>query len=679
YIKEERRSRSFNSLDQGGGDSFVSEGFSNWKKKERLQIHVGGPNSAHNEARNKCEALMNQEQHIQTLLLKQSKQMRNKYRIRLSASTACVRFLLRQGLAFRGRDESEDSKNQGNFLELLKFLADHNDEIKDVTLKNAPDNLKLTSPDIQKEIVHASAVETINVIIKDIGDALFSILVDESRDVSIKEQMSVVLRYVNNNGHVIERFIGIVHVPNTTALSLKTAINELFSRHNLSVSRLRGQGYDGASNMQGEFNGLKTLILKENPCAYYIHCFAHQLQLALVAVAKKDIQIASFFSLVASVVNIVGASSKRCDLLQEKQAKIVDEAIKNGEVSSGRGLNQNTTLKCPGDTRWGSHYSTLISLITMFSPIIDVLDMIVDDGSSSEQRCEANNLLESIQSFEFAFSLHLMRTILGVTNELSKALQRKDQEIVNAMNLVKIYKQRLQVMRDDGWDYFLEQVYTFCQKHDIDVPNMDDMFMRRGRSRRKTQEMTNLHHFRVDLFYAVIDMQLQELNDRFSEINTELLLCVACLCPNDSFNAFDKKKIIRFAEYYPEDFSTFEQMALDDQLETYIIDMRYSKEFIGLKGLSDLAQKLVVTKKDKVYLLVYMLVTLALLLPVATATVERVFSAMNIVKNRLRNRIGDQWMNDSLVTYIEKAVFDSIDNEIILQHFQNMKTRKEKL
>jgi len=41
------------------------------------------------------------------------------------------------------------------------------------------------------------------VIIKDLGDSLFSILIDESRDISIKEQMVVVLRYVDNNGHII--------------------------------------------------------------------------------------------------------------------------------------------------------------------------------------------------------------------------------------------------------------------------------------------------------------------------------------------------------------------------------------------------------------------------------------------------------------------------------------------
>jgi hypothetical protein len=74
-----------------------------------------------------------------------------------------------------------------------------------------------------------------------------------------------------------------------------------------------------------------------------------------------------------------------------------------------------------------------------------------------------------------------------------------------------------------------------------------------------------------------------------------------------------------------------------------------------------------------------MLIKLSLFLPVATATVERVFSAMHIVKIRLQNRMRDKWMNDSLVVYIEKEIFDKIDNKSIMKRFQNIKTRREQL
>ena len=83
-------------------------------------------------------------------------------------------------------------------------------------------------------------------------------------------------------------------------------------------------------------------------------------------------------------------------------------------------------------------------------------------------------------------------------------------------------------------------------------------------------------------------------------------------------------------------------MALETQLDVYIMDVSSDNNFSGLKGIGELARKLVGIKKDKLYSLVYLLVTLALILPVATTRVERAFSAMNFVKNRLRNRMGDQ-------------------------------------
>ncbi|XP_052293999.1 uncharacterized protein LOC112496300 isoform X3 [Citrus sinensis] len=222
----------------------------------------------------------------------------------------------------------------------------------------------MTSPDIQKQIVSVCLAETSRAIIKEIGDSLFFVMIDESRDISTKEQMAVVLHYVDKRGHVVECFIGIEHVIDTKAVSLKASLNIVFARQGLSMSRLRGQGYDGASNMQGGLNGLKTLILKENESAYYIHCFAHQLQLALVSVAKKHQEVNDLFSLVAKVINIIAASSKRYDILKEKHAVAVSEALKTGELKSRQGMNQEITLKRSGDTRWSSHYGTLISIIT---------------------------------------------------------------------------------------------------------------------------------------------------------------------------------------------------------------------------------------------------------------------------------------------------------------------------
>ncbi|XP_050222125.1 uncharacterized protein LOC126672218 [Mercurialis annua] len=399
--------------------------------------------------------------------------------IRLSASLIVFIFLLRQGIAFRGHDELIDSNNHNNNLEILKFWCDHNEDIKKAADK-CPGNLKLTSPKIQKDIVHVYVIESTYIIFQDLRGKLFSILVDEVRDVSVKEQMSVCSMFCRQSGQVIERILGIVHVPDTTALLLKLLIEDLFLRYNLSISRLRGQGYDRASNMQGEYNGLNALVFKKNKSAFYIHCFARQLQWALVDIAKKYVSIEVLFTMTNSVVNIVIGSCKRHNILMKYQA----------------------------------------------------------------------------------MSILKRSNILGVSNKLSLALQRKDQDIVNAMNLVEIGKIWLQSMREHGWSSFLDEVFMFCANHDVDIINMDAIYVVRRRSR-----------------------------------------CNA-------------GKVV----------------FLENQLETYIMDVKLSEEFKNLYGTSALAMNLVSTRRHIVYTLVYKLITLTLILPISTATVERVFSAMEIVK-----------------------------------------------
>ena len=165
---------------------------------------------------------------------------------------------------------------------------------------------------------------------------------------------------------------------------------------------------------KGEFNGLKTQILRENPYAYYIHCFAHQLQLALVAVAKGNADVATFFTSCNSLVNIVGASCRRRDMLRDQLQKNITEALENDDLPTGRGLNQETSLKRAGDTRWNSHYGTLLSIISMFKSVVKVLKLIIEDVSTNNLD-EVNRSLREIQSFEFVFHLFFMRSILGAT------------------------------------------------------------------------------------------------------------------------------------------------------------------------------------------------------------------------------------------------------------------------
>ncbi|XP_075099316.1 uncharacterized protein LOC142176136 [Nicotiana tabacum] len=317
--------------------------------------------------------LKNQRQSIQSSFDKQSEKVKSDYRMRLNASIDVARFLLVSGFPFRGHDESEESEYKGGFLELLEWHGDRHPDLGRVILRHAPQNDMMICPTIQKEIVEACAKETTKVIIEDLDGDYFAILVDESKDVSHKEQMALILRYVNKSGVVIERFLGIVHVGDTSSSSLQKAIYSLLLDHSLSRSKIRGQGYDGASNMQGKISGIKFLILQDTPSAYCIHCFAHQLQLALVALSKKHSDVYNFFYVVTNILNTIGSSFKRMESLRQHQADKLEELLKFGEAYTGQGLNQERGLQRPGDTRWGSHFKTLDNLVVLFPSIVNVL------------------------------------------------------------------------------------------------------------------------------------------------------------------------------------------------------------------------------------------------------------------------------------------------------------------
>jgi hypothetical protein len=121
---------------------------------------------------------------------------------------------------------------------------------------------------------------------------------------------------------------------------------------------------------------------------------------------------------------------------------------------------------------------------------------------------------------------------------------------------------------------------------------MDGALITQGRSKCRAQNITNLHLFQVELFYEVIDRQLQELNHRFTEVNTELLLCAENLNPRDSFFTFDKKKLICLTKFYRSKFSTVELMKLS-QLETFIINLWSDDQFSKLNGITGLYEMLV--------------------------------------------------------------------------------------
>ncbi|KAF8093231.1 hypothetical protein N665_0387s0018 [Sinapis alba] len=481
-------------------DAWTIDCFSNCNKPKNISEHVRGVNSFYNNAAMKCQNLMKEG------------------------------YIKWQWLPFHGHEEKEESANNGNFLELLKYTAEQNKVVSKVVLGNAPGNNHMTSPKIHKDIVHNFAEEL-------------------STYASYKEHMAAVFQFVDKSGIVKERFISLTHVSYTSSSTLKYSIDSLFVKHELTLQ--------------------KSLLSKKSTSVYYVHCFAHHLQL-------KD--------------------------------------VNDGERKTGKMVKPRCFCSGPWVTSWGSHYRTLLCVIECFSSIFKVLESVQNDGQEDLKRRQAYGLRRYVNSFDFVFYLHVMVHLLGITNILSLSLQNRDQDTLNAMSLVKSTRKQLQKIRDDGGSSLMIKISYFCKKHDI-------------------QE--------VNCLFAILDLQLQEFDDRFNKVHTELLIWAASLSPIDSFSQFNNSKLIRLATFYPYDFSHGECISLEKQLDTYTDNIRSGDRFIHLEHLGELSRTFVETQMHMSFPLVYRLLKLILILSVATATVERSFLAMKTVKTNRQNQIGD--------------------------------------
>ncbi|XP_047267517.1 uncharacterized protein LOC124897938 [Capsicum annuum] len=232
-----------------------------------------------------------------------------------------------------------------------------------------------------------------------------------------------------------------------------------------------------------------------------------------------------------------------------------------------------------------------------------------------------------------------------------------DQDIVNALELLNTTKQEVQRMRDSGWSSLLDDVFSFCNKYEIAIPKMDARYIP-GKSKHRALDVTYSHHFQVERFCVVIDLLLQELNNHFDIVSTDLLLSMAYLHLAKSFGNFDKKKIMRLAEYYLNEFDSSELRDLSCQLDNFIAHVQgFDKRFFNMKEITNISKVLVESELHQTWPLVYLLIQLTLILLVATAFVERAFSSMNYIKNKLRNSMGDEFLNGCLVFYVERKIF----------------------
>ena len=141
----------------------------------------------------------------------------------------------------------------------------------------------------------------------------------------------------------------------------------------------------------------------------------------------------------------------------------------------------------------------------------------------------------------------------------------------------------------------------------------------------------------------------------------ELLTLSSALDPREAYESFRVSDICSLVDnFYLINFIDDEKNDLKKELDIYKYEVVQHSGFKNLKNISKLCQWMVRTRKLEYYPLIYRVVKLVLTLPVSTATTERAFSAMNVIKTDLRNKMEEEFLSDAMMLFIERDIAATI-------------------
>ena len=243
-------------------------------------------------------------------------------------------------------------------------------------------------------------------LIKEIKESrYYTIIADEAADSSHKEQLSLVLRFVDSGMNVREEFICFLYCKwGLSGKNLAKRILEALDDLTLPIDNCRGQGYDGAGAVAGHINGLAAHILRVNTKALYTHCYSHRLNLS-VCDTLSILEVNKMLKNVGKAANFINIS-------QTHNMPFADH-IENSDLNT-----KKTKLVSLCKTRWVERVESLDTFQDLFIPLIDTLHDIANNVSGETNpslSADASSLLTLITKFDFIVALVITRHILEAT------------------------------------------------------------------------------------------------------------------------------------------------------------------------------------------------------------------------------------------------------------------------
>ncbi|XP_050065690.1 zinc finger MYM-type protein 1-like, partial [Aphis gossypii] len=597
-------------------------------------------------------------------------------------------FLSRHSLAFRGHREKWSDSLRGNFKDLWSFISWRR----------------------QNELVECISDEIVGIISKSIKDSpFFSVSLDTTFDVSRKEQLSFIVRYIDqNSGSIYERLIAVLETPITTGCELMNVFRQTCDSLNLDWKHhLVGQSYDGAANMRGNYNGLQSLIKEINPHAIYVWCWAHRLNLVITDVVSSGINAMDMFGNLEKLYDLINSSKIRVKYYEQFQK----ERYKKKQI---RRIKRVTT------TRWMSFSYALDVVLSTYLAVLDTLEIMRSTDGLSDRKSgfEAGAILDYLKSYRFVWTALTFKKIFDILSPTSSILQSKDLDLMLAVSMIEQNKIKISKLRsDESFENLSQEVDAFVlEQADENEESIQLPTPRLRKKKKMSGELSDdelildpIQNIKVNTYFSALDIVQRQLSERFSDQSIGVLKDLSLLTskviykinqdpsslPKDSFKFFleiygkfvDKKYLcleyLQFASFFntlitsealpntlhsksKEIFGSESEPESDDESDEE--DSNSENIVSNIKNNSGSLQPIFQIFLNKglksVFPNVYIMLKIGLTLPVTSASPERAFSKLKIVKNRLRSTMGQERLQGLMRITCEKDLTINYENII---------------
>ena len=636
--------------------NFGGEGFDNWKKGlEKFKEHE---ESALHKA-----AISEEERGKRTIAESMSTINYDKQQLRLQGLIShlqTLKTLLRQGVAIRGDLDSESN--------IYQFDLDkaRNDKGLEILLK---EKHYVTAHDILDEQKQMLVINARRNLLQKISNCdFYSILADESSDVSKKEQLSFSVRTCNDDYVISEDFIGIFEcAEGISSDSLLLYTKDVLRRCCLNGSKMAAMGFDGAAAMKCLAKKITTDIA---PNAIYIHCFAHCNELVVQDAVKQSKLLSSSLDLCQTLYAVVGAYPKRILLFE----KIQDDFKQEKESDDYCILR----LQSLSTTRWTTRVKAADVVFTKAAELRETLEMLKCDSSvNADTKARINGILKQLSSCAAMFYLNATRKLIVLLEKFSKELQSVDISADYALFSLKLILQRLQEMREEEFDSILEEAKRVSNvgkdTSDMAEPRQRKIprWMETGESiptdRLPTTWSTTSNAEMRRAYFQAIDVIVSSITDRFEQRDLSLLKSIEQIL----FQSIKQRGVSPSS--LTNDLINKDKLATNlDDLPTILglYNVQHKQKVKEVSRISTIAEIFNAMPSAKHQCSeVHKLLKLYYTVPLSSASCERSFSAMRRLKTWIRARSGGNHLNDIMFAHIQKKDMDEVDVKEVAKEF----------